>query len=157
MRVSPVIVPAAHSSHSRPEERWTPEAEHSRRLARVVAVQALYEADVAGHPAAAAVRRRAAEAGLKSKLTTFALRLVERVEQDRAALDTRIAGAAKAWPVAQLPAIDRAILRLALTEASLDPETPISVLIDEAVELAKLLASEGSPRFVNGVLGTVLG
>lgn len=143
--------------HHRPEERWTLEAEHSRRLARVVAVQALYEADVAGHPAAIAVRRRAAEAGLKSRLTAFAVRLVDQVEKDRVSLDGRIAGAARAWPVDQLPAIDRAILRLALTEASLDPETPLKVVIDEAIELAKLLASEGSPRFVNGVLGTVLG
>jgi len=144
-------------SHHRPEERWTLEAEHSRRLARVVAVQALYEADVAGHPAALAVRRRAAEAGLKSKWTAFAIRLVEQVEKDRMALDGRIAGAARAWPVDQLPAIDRAILRLALTESAVDPATPVSVVIDEAVELAKLLASDGSPRFVNGVLGTVLG
>ena len=139
------------------EERWTARAASSRRLARVVAVQALYESDLTGHPADPAMRRRAAEAGLTARATTFAAGLVARVEATRQELDVMIAKAAPAWPVDQLPAIDRAILRLALAELATGSDTPRAVVADEAVELAKLLASESSPRFINGVLGTVLG
>ena len=141
----------------RPEERWSAQASSSRRLARVVAVQALYESDVSGHPAARAMERRAAEAGLKARATRFAAELVAHVEANRRELDVSIARAAPAWPVDQLAAVDRAILRLALAELAMGPGTPPSVVADEAVELAKLLSSESSPRFINGVLGTVLG
>lgn len=139
------------------EEGWSSRASHSRRLARVIAVQALYESDVTGHPAAPAVSRRAAEAGLSARMAEFAAELVARVEATRQELDATIAGAAPAWPVEQIPAVERSILRLALAELAMGLGTPPSVVADEAVELAKLLGSESSPRFINGVLGTVLG
>jgi N utilization substance protein B len=123
----------------------------------VVAVQALYESDVSGHPAVRALERRAADAGLKARAARFAVELVARVEANRREFDATIGRAAPAWPVEQLAAVDRAILRLALAELAMGPGTPPGVVADEAVELAKLLSSESSPRFINGVLGTVLG
>lgn len=139
------------------DEGWSSRASRSRRLARVIAVQALYESDLTGHPAAPAVHRRAAEAGLTPRMAEFAAELVARVEATRQELDATIAKAAPAWPVDQIPAVDRSILRLALAELGMGVGTPPGVVANEAVELAKLLASESSPRFINGVLGTVLG
>jgi len=88
----------------------------------------------------------------------FAARLVEAVESDRLALDDRIGELAPARPVARIDRVDRAILRLALAELSLegDDNAPPAVIANEAVEIAKLYGSETSPRFINGVLGTVL-
>jgi len=137
-------------------EETTPPAPAGRRAARAVAVQALYESDVTGHPGVPAVRRLAQEARLAGGLAEFAEALVTRVEQDRASLDARIAEVAPAFPTSQLAAVDRNILRVALAELETDPDTPPSVVVNEAVEIAKLFGSEGAPGFVNGVLGSVL-
>ena len=137
-------------------EETTPPAPTGRRAARATAVQALYESDVTGHPGVAAVRRLARDAGLAPPLSEFAETLVSLVERDRGALDARIAEAAQAFPPGQLAAIDRSILRVALAELEADLDTPASVVVNEAVEVAKLYGSEGTPGFVNGVLGAML-
>ena len=137
-------------------EETTPPEPTGRRAARAVAVQALYESDVTGHPGVPAVRRLAAEARLAAGLAEFAETLVARVEQDRTSLDARIAEAAPAFPTGQLAAVDRNILRVALAELAADLDTPQAVVVNEAVEVARLFGSEGAPGFVNGVLGSVL-
>jgi N utilization substance protein B len=58
--------------------------------------------------------------------------------------------------VSQLALIDRNLLRLAIYEVAVEKRTPPKAAINEAVELAKLFGSESSPRFVNGVLGTLM-
>jgi N utilization substance protein B len=63
--------------------------------------------------------------------------------------------AATQWPVEQLSAIDRNILRLAIREILMNNGAPIRAAINEAVELAKIYGSDSSARFVNGVLGSV--
>jgi N utilization substance protein B len=86
----------------------------------------------------------------------FAWDLVEGVLANRATLDAEIERFAPEWPVAQLAPIDRNILRIALFELRYQPETPAAAVIDEAVELAKDFGSEASPKFVNGVLASVV-
>ena len=72
-------------------------------------------------------------------------------------LNDLIAQYAPEWPVDQLAIVDRNILRLALFEIGCsDSDTPPKVVINEAVELAKVFGSDSSPRFVNGVLGSAL-
>ena len=71
-------------------------------------------------------------------------------------LDKIIARYAPEWPVEQMAAIDRNILRIALYEIAQGEDTPVKVAINEAVELAKMFGSDASPRFVNGVLGSVV-
>jgi N utilization substance protein B len=74
-----------------------------------------------------------------------------------ATLDIVIRHFAPEWPVEQLALIDRSILRLSLFEiGSREADTPPRVVINEAVELAKIYGSDSSPRFVNGVLGSAL-
>ncbi|MBI5964144.1 MAG: transcription antitermination protein NusB, partial [Chloroflexi bacterium] len=67
-----------------------------------------------------------------------------------------IARYAPEWPLDQIAAIDRNILRIAFWEFAVSRETPVKVAINEAVELAKLYGSDSAPRFVNGVLGTLV-
>ncbi len=129
----------------------------ARTRARAVALKALYEIDLTGHPPAAVLDARLAEEPLEPRLAAFARRLVQGVIPMRPWLDQYIAQHAPEWPVEQLPVVDRNILRLALWEMSLDPEgTPAKVVINEAVELAKTFGGTSSPRFVNGVLGSLV-
>jgi N utilization substance protein B len=126
-----------------------------RRKARIVAIQALYEADVAGHSPQDTLERLIAQNRLSEASEAFARELVTGVLEQRQRIDGIIARAAPAWPVEQLAPIDRNILRVAIREMLVDNGTPIRAAINEAVELAKSYGSDSSPRFVNGVLGSV--
>ena len=141
-----------------PDSETESPAPSGRRAARAAVVQALYEAESTGHPARTALDRIVERDGLPDQYRAFAARLVDAVETDRLALDARIGELAPARPVDRIDRIDRAILRLALAELSLggDDPTPPAVIANEAVEIARLYGSETSPRFINGVLGTVL-
>jgi len=130
-------------------------AKGSRRQARVAALQALYEADNSGHPAPDALRSIVGSQRVPTESAAFAQELIEGVLAQQDEIDRVIAGAAPAWPVEQLPAIDRNILRLAIREMLEDNGTPVNAAISEAVELAKQFGSENSAKFVNGVLGTI--
>lgn len=128
----------------------------ARHQARVVALQALYEIDIAGHPPGVVVEERLSETELPEATETFARELAHGVIAHRAALDPIIARYAPEWPVDQIAVIDRNILRLAAYEILFAQETPVKVVINEAVELAKRFGSDSSGRFVNGVLGTLV-
>jgi N utilization substance protein B len=130
-------------------------ATNPRRKSRIVALQALYEADVSPHNPIEALGRRSEEANLSEEQAAFAHTLVQGVIEHRAALDDVIRQAATQWPVEQLSAIDRNILRLAIREILMNNGAPIRAAINEAVELAKIYGSDSSARFVNGVLGSV--
>jgi N utilization substance protein B len=73
-----------------------------------------------------------------------------------ATIDTFITTCAPEWPIDKIAKIDLAILRLAIYEISQEKETPVKVVIDEAIELAKSFGNPNSPKFVNGVLGTII-
>ncbi len=130
----------------------------SRRNARILALQALYEWDAVKHPPLPALQRIAddfpVDAGRKSVLS-YASTLVQDVQQDEQRLDLLIQGHATTFPVNQLAGVDRNALRLALTEITRRHAPPM-VAVSEAVELAKIYGGEGSGRFVRGVLGGVL-
>ncbi len=129
-----------------------------RRLARAVAVQALYESDITGHPAVPIAGRLADDAQVGPADREFAVGLVTAVEENRVPLDEKLGELAPTHPVAQLSPIDRNIIRIALAELEYKAaDTPEKVVVNEAVELATLFGAESSQKFVNGVLGTVLG
>ena len=130
-------------------------ARGSRHQARIAALQALYEADNSGHPALEALGRIVATQRVPQDSASFARELLEGVLAQQDSIDQVIAGAAPAWPVEQLPAVDRNILRLAIREMLEDNRTPLRAIISEAVELAKQFGSESSSKFVNGVLGSI--
>ncbi len=129
-----------------------------RRRARVLALQALYEVDVAGHSPEEVIARHIEEnERLGDEAVAFFRRLVLGTLPLAPTLDRLIAECAPEFPVDQIAVVDRNILRLALFEFAASGETPIKVAINEAVELAKQYGSDSAPRFVNGVLGTLAG
>jgi N utilization substance protein B len=128
---------------------------NARRKSRIAVLQALYEADVSGHDPAAALERLCGEESLTEAQAQFARDLLTGVIEKRPAIDDVIRQAAPQWPVDQISAIDRNILRLAIREILMNNGAPIRAAINEAVELAKLYGSDNSAKFVNGVLGSV--
>jgi len=127
----------------------------ARRKARALALQALYEVDSAGHEVEGVVTRLLAEGGLSEENASFVRELVSGVIQNKEKIDHQVQSFAPAWPIEQIPAVDRNILRLAIFEILLDNRVPVKVAINEAVELAKTFGSDNSSKFVNGVLGAV--
>lgn len=126
-----------------------------RTRARALALQVLYEVDIANHPPAEVFTARLEESPLSDDLSEFARKIIFGVLPLTNNLDHLIAKHAPEWPLEQISAIDRNILRIALWEFAVFHETPIKVAINEAVELAKLYGSDSAPRFVNGVLGSL--
>jgi N utilization substance protein B len=135
-----------------------------RRLGRALAFQALYEMDM-GHHLPAQVLERLAESFAEAPnspyppevlrdANRYAQELVRGVLANRTAIDGVIQQRAPLWPLAQMSAVDRNVLRIGLYESLYGNATvPLRTAINEAVELAKLFGSETSAKFVNGVLG----
>ena len=127
-----------------------------RRKARGVALQALYEGDASDHSPRTTAERLLGEAALGAAGRGFALGLVQGIAENLNEIDGAIGELAPAWPVTLIPIIDRNVLRIAIYEIRYTASTPPKVAINEAVELAKAFGSESSPRFVNGVLGSLM-
>ena len=126
-----------------------------RRKARTLALQALYEIDISGHNADEVTRRLLGEEDLTEENEAFVRDMVSGVIANSEKLDKSIREHAPAWPIEQLPVIDRNILRLAIFEILIDNRVPVKVAINEAVELAKTFGADRSSKFVNGVLGSI--
>jgi len=127
----------------------------ARRRARAVVLQCLYELDYTNHSFDVAFQHRFQELPLIFKCRDFAYSLGRGTSANQKLLDEIIADLAPEWPIDQIATIDRNILRLAIYELLFEMETPPKVAINEAVELAKKFGSDSSPRFVNGVLGSL--
>ncbi|MPZ22425.1 MAG: transcription antitermination factor NusB [Dehalococcoidia bacterium] len=126
-----------------------------RRKARVAALQALYEADVAGHPLEECLERQLSERIDDPQAAEMTTELVRGVSANAVAIDETIRKTAPGWKLEQMGAVDRNILRLAVYELLHNNEAPLSPTINDAVELAKTYGGESSGRFVNGVLGAI--
>ena len=128
-----------------------------RTRARAVALQVLYETDIANnHLPGDVLKIRLEELPLADDLAEFSRQIVFGVLPLTQDLDQLIARYAPEWPLDQIAAIDRNILRIAFWEFAVSRATPVKVAINEAVELTKLYGSDSAPRFVNGVLGTLV-
>lgn len=133
-----------------------------RHQARCLTLEILYECDVAGRTAAAVLERRiaddmpdATEFDWSPALITFTRELLTGVDAHREQMDEIIRRYAPEWPLDQIAVVDRNILRIAFFELLGSCNTPLKVAINEAVELSKAYGSDSTPRFVNGVLGSV--
>jgi N utilization substance protein B len=127
-----------------------------RSRAREVALQLLYEAD--RNPGIPAERdRQFVETRLRgSKVSEFALGLVNGVRGNRVRIDEIIQRVAQNWTLGRMTPIDRSVLRLATFEILFSADTPPKVAINEAIELAKRFGTAESPRFVNGILDRII-
>ena len=123
----------------------------NRRDMRQMAMQALYQFDVASDEDLDLVRQTLAKVGRSPEACAAAMALASAAWSDHAEADRLSTDLAPGWPVHRQPPVDRAILRLAYHEMSAG-HVPFKVVINEAVELAKKFSSDRSPSFVNGVL-----
>lgn len=126
-----------------------------RTEARGLALQVLYEYDISGHPAGEILSNRLQEFPMEEEQVEFARQIINGIIPIYTKLDSLIAENAPEWPLDQISSIDKNIIRIALWEFAVSKITPIKVAINEAVELAKVFGSDSSPRFVNGVLGSL--
>ena len=123
----------------------------ARSKTRKRAVDILFEADLRGTDPVTTAADRIADPD--RPVQPYALALVEGVTAHRNRIDELITTYAEGWSLQRMPAVDRAILRTAVYELLWMGDVPDAVVIDEAVELAKSLSTDESPRFVNGLLG----
>jgi transcription antitermination protein NusB len=126
----------------------------ARSKARKRAVDVLYESDARGVPSTTTLAERIALAD--PPVNEYTVSLVEGIEANRTRIDEILAEYAEGWTIPRMPGVDRAVLRLGVYELLWREDVPDAVTIDEAVELAKSLSTDESPRFVNGVLARVL-
>ena len=130
----------------------------ARTKARKRALHILFQADVRveepGIILAAEAKRAASEPSRESSWL-YAREIVDGVIDHRDDIDEQIATYSRGWTVARMPAVDRAVLRIAIWEILYNDEVPAAVAIDEAVTLAKEFSTDESGSFVNGVLGRV--
>ncbi len=153
--------PAASSQQSAqqkpPPQKTSQQEIRQRRHARELALQALYEVDCVQHKPGFVVDERLYATPIGEHGASFLRWLVSGVVRNQQQLDQLIGELAPDWPVEQLAVIDRNILRLALYETGAkESDAPPKVVINEAVELAKLYGADSAPRFINGVLGAAL-
>jgi N utilization substance protein B len=133
--------------------------ERGRHQARKRAVDLLFEAEARGLTAAEVADARNALAEQQADvrpLNPYTVTVARGVTQHAAHIDDLISAHLQGWTLDRLPAVDRAILRVAVWELLHANDVPEPVAVDEAVELAKRLSTDESPGFVNGVLGQIM-
>lgn len=127
-----------------------------RRLARENCLQSLYSSDIAGlEPASVLASFQMEEFALEAKVFDFYKSLYSSTIENRQKIDEIIRKTSLNWEMERMPAIDRSILRMAVCEMMILSDTPVAVIIDEAIELAKKYSTEKSGKFVNGVLDSI--
>lgn len=126
-----------------------------RSRAREVALQLLFQRDLNPSVDRPAIERFTRDRLRDAELEPFCLGLYDGTVTQQADIDPRLARAAQNWRLSRMTAVDRNVLRLGAYEVLFTPETPRSVAMDEAIELARRYGSADSPAFVNGVLDRV--
>lgn len=131
----------------------------SRTRARQVALQFLFQLDVQGDEARALLdgwleRELGGRPG-GEEARTYAVRLVDGVRTHRTQLDGLIREAARNWDLQRMAGVDRNALRIGCYELMHEPEVPMKVAINEAIELGKMFSTESSGAFINGILDRI--
>ncbi len=125
-----------------------------RRKAREIALQLLFASDCTCHEVEHSVEWLMEELHPNEEALSFARELVQGVVEMRGQIDDAICKFAPQWPLGQIAIVDRNILRIGIYEI-MSQKVPPKVAINEAIELAKYFGSDNSPKFINGVLGSV--
>jgi len=127
----------------------------NRHLSRVIIMQTLYEWDFRPSSDIGEIKQRNVDNYDEDADTDFINNTIVGTTEHVKDIDELIGKAAPEWPLEQISAIDKTILRIAIFEILFSNEVPPKVAINEAVELGKTFGSENSSKFINGVLGTV--
>lgn len=127
----------------------------NRHLSRVIIMQTLYEWDFRPQGDLSEIKKRNIDNYKEDADTSFIDETIDGTIKNLSATDEIIVKAAPEWPIEQISAIDKTILRIAIFEILHSDDVPPKVAINEAVELGKTFGGENSSKFINGVLGTV--
>lgn len=126
----------------------------ARTKARKRAIDILFEADLRGADPVSTAADRLTD--VERPVQPYALTLIEGVASRAARIDELVTTYADGWTLQRMPGVDRAIIRTAVYELLWMDDVPDAVVIDEAVELAKMLSTDDSPKFINGLLGRLV-
>ena len=149
-------MPDAATLQSGPYAKADSSAVIGRRRTRAIVLQTLYEADAVEHIAAEVLDVRLTETKISKWDEAFARTMLDGIFANAVEIDKIIAEFAPGWPIGQMAVVDRNILRMAIYEIMVSEDTPPRVAVNEAVELAKAFGGDSAPRFINGVLGSVM-
>lgn len=127
----------------------------SRRDGRILALSVLFQIDVGGLEPEAAFRYALAEAKGDGEVKEFGALLARRCLEHQAEIDPIVEELAEGWSLDRMAGVDRNVLRMAVCEMRYFEDIPISVSINEAVDLAKEYSTEESGKFINGILGSL--
>ena len=134
------------------------ERQGTRHQSRVLAMQYLFECDVASHSLEDILERMVTDEDepVLPQVADHTRRLTTGVVAHLSEIDAAIGKAAPAFPVDQLASIDRNVLRIAIYELLYEHNVPQKAAINEAIEIAKHYGGPSSGKFINGVLGTIM-
>lgn len=127
-----------------------------RSTSRRLAMQALYQMEVGKYPLDEVLEMTFAEEEFIPETRDFTARLTKGTLSELVKIDKLIEANAKEWTFDRINEVDKSILRLAIYELKFDKENPPSVVINEALELAKKYSTPQSSKFINGILGTII-
>lgn len=127
-----------------------------RRQAREIALQSLFAIELGKVPPAEMLESLIEGQAVSKETADFATLLVDGVLNNREELDNLITTHARDWKLDRMPYVDRNIMRIAVYELVHLTDIPVSVSINEAVELAKAFGNDDSPKFINGILGQIV-
>ncbi len=126
-----------------------------RRDARIAVLKTLYSEEFNTNSSEEIFKKLLSSKKLKNEDREFARRLMKKTKEMKAIIDNNIKENLKNWSFKRLSKIDLNILRIAISETEEFPETPVKVIMDEAIEIAKVFGSSKSAKFVNGVLDSI--
>ena len=127
----------------------------ARRKAREYALQALYLVDLTPLTIDSAIQGVMKADEIEKKTKEFATTLATEAHAHREEIDATIVKYTRNWEMNRMAVLDRNLLRLGAYELLHELETPVSVIINEAVEIAKIFSTEDSGKFVNGILDQI--
>ncbi|WP_168581235.1 transcription antitermination factor NusB [Gephyromycinifex aptenodytis] len=127
----------------------------ARSKARRAAVELLFEAEQRGLNAGVLVEQRIAAPTTQTPLRQYTIDIVRGVVASWATIEEIIATYSRGWQISRMPAVDRAILRVATWEIIHNDDVPAAVAVSEAATIAKVLSTDESPAFVNGLLSRI--
>lgn len=126
-----------------------------RRDARIAVLKTLYSEEFNTNSSEEIFKKLLSSKKLNDDDKEFARRLIKKTKEMKVIIDNNIKENLKNWSFKRLSKIELNILRIAISEAEEFPETPVKVIMDEAIEIAKIFGSSKSAKFVNGVLDSI--
>lgn len=128
----------------------------ARSKAREIAMQVLFEHDSSKHSIKKSLKVRCASKDVCKESEIYAVQLLDMITVNLKQIDGIISTFAPSWPLDQMPSVDKNVLRVAIAEIIGYSDTPPKVAINEAVDLGRIFGAEKSPKFINGVLGSLI-